>query len=434
MKILMFGWEFPPEISGGLGTACHGLCQGLSDCEDIELTFVCPKHPNIEMPDVQFISADQIPLSEQLKTQLKSAFKNFQLIEADVDLSPYLNFKSLQACNRSEDQFTDSSLSGDYFPFSGHYNDHLKQEVAAYEIIATEIAKKQSFDIIHAHDWLSFPAALAAKKESDKPLIAHVHATEADRNPAYSDPYIAKMEKDGIEQADHVITVSERSKKTIERKFKKSDDQISVVYNGVSHFKGKTTRIKKGFKQPLVTFMGRITHQKGPEYYIDAAEKVLQYTTDVRFVMAGSGDLLPQMVTEVAKRGISNRFHFTGFLKEQQVKALLKMSDVYVMPSVSEPFGISALEALHFEVPTIISKQSGVSEVLKNAIAIDYWNTDALARAILGVLMYPTLSTLLGSAGKKEANALQWKDAAQQVQKVYETVKKPAAKPKKPKR
>jgi glycosyltransferase involved in cell wall biosynthesis len=304
--------------------------------------------------------------------------------------------------------------------FSGGYGGGLMQEVANYAVVAKSLVEMFDFDVIHAHDWLTYPAAIAAKELSGKPLVVHVHATEFDRSGQNVNQYVYDIEKAGMHSADKVITVSNLTKGIVESRYGVPQHKVVTVYNAVEKVdESEGIHFEKGFDDKIVTFLGRITFQKGPEYFIEAAYKVLQRTQNVKFVMAGSGDMLEKMILRAAALGISSKFYFTGFLKGDDVVRMLNISDVYVMPSVSEPFGISPLEAMRSNVPVIISKQSGVSEILKHAIKVDFWDIDAMADAIYGILQYGGLNTMFKEHAKDEVDSLKWENAAKKVKEVY---------------
>ena len=423
----MFGWEFPPHISGGLGTACYGLTNGLSQLEQVELTFVVPKAFGDEKPtSLQLVGANEIPVM-QSEIQL-SGGNNAEYIEVDSLLVPYVSeeeFWSLKSRKLPRETKLIKTDDGYRVNFSGGYHTGLMDEIRNYALIAPMIAKQNCFDIIHAHDWLTFPAGIAAKKTIRKPLVVHVHATEFDRSGEHVNPRIYAVEREGMEMADHIIAVSGLTKRTIVEKYGIRADKISVVYNAIEPAENiGFNHKKKGNDEKIVTFLGRITFQKGPEYFIEAAALVIRKMKNVRFVMAGSGDLMNSMIARVAELGIGDRFHFTGFLKEDDVHHLLKMTDVFVMPSVSEPFGIVPLEAMQFNVPVIISNQSGVSEIIEHAIKIDFWDTFAMADSIYGLLNYHSLSDYFRSEGKMEVDGLEWVNSAKRVVKVYKKLTK----------
>ena len=294
------------------------------------------------------------------------------------------------------------------------------EEISRYGLIASAIALKEEYDMIHAHDWLTYPAGIAAKESSGKPLIVHMHATEFDRTGENVNQVVYDIEKSGLEAADQVIAVSNLTRNTVINRYGINPDKVVTVYNAVDQTMAKEIEhVKRNLNEKIVTFLGRITYQKGPEYYIEAAYKILQKDRNIRFVMAGSGDMLHKMIERVATLGIADRFHFTGFLKGKDVDTMFALSDVFVMPSVSEPFGIVPLEAMRINVPVVISKQSGVSEILRHALKIDFWDVDAMADSIYGLCHYDALSEMFKKYGKVEVENLKWENAALNVKQVY---------------
>ncbi|NQU86910.1 MAG: glycosyltransferase family 4 protein [Mariniphaga sp.] len=423
MKVLMFGWEFPPHISGGLGTACYGLTKGLAEFEDIEVTFVVPKaFGDEDQSTMQLIGANNIPISKK-QIYFEDIQKKIDYYEVDSEIIPYTDpeefwqLKSKKYSKRS--QFVNTDEDGK-IEFSGQYGTDLMHEIWNYSLVADVIARDSEFDLIHAHDWLAYPAGIAAKKRTGKPLVIHVHATDFDRSGGSVNPQVYAMEREGMEAADQIITVSNLTRNIVIEKYGVNPDKITTVYNAVEPVSDKEgLKIKKGIDEKIVTFLGRITMQKGPEYFVEAANLVLQKIDNVRFVMAGGGDMMDAIIHRTAQLKISDRFHFTGFLRGDDVFQMLRMSDVFVMPSVSEPFGIVPLEAMQSNVPVIISKQSGVSEILKYAIKVDFWDVNAMADAIYGLVNYPSLSGLFKKFGKEEVEDLKWKYSAKNVRDVY---------------
>jgi glycosyltransferase involved in cell wall biosynthesis len=312
------------------------------------------------------------------------------------------------------------SVFSDRYQFSGKYGANLMQEVSRYAIVASVIAQQMTYDVIHAHDWLTYAAGIAAKKVSGKPLVVHVHATEFDRSGENVNQTVYELERQGMEEADLVITVSNLTRQIVIERYGINPDKVITVHNAVEPpERPEMNDVTKHVREKVVTFLGRVTFQKGPDYFIEAANKVLKKDPNVRFVMAGSGDLLNKMIRRAAQLHIATKFHFTGFLSGTEVDTMFAMSDVYVMPSVSEPFGISPLEAMRSNVPVVISKQSGVSEVLKHALKVDFWDIDALADAIYGLLHYEGLKKMFVKYGKEEVDNLKWDNAAAKVIEVY---------------
>ncbi len=423
MKVLMFGWEFPPYISGGLGTASFGLTRGMTSIPDMDVLFVVPKAYGDEDPSgIELIGANNVKVAYK-KIYYKGETKTFDKIEVESQIVPYTDpedfWKLTREKKRSERLFVETNDKGK-LDFSGSYGKDLMQEIDKYAIVASVIAAENDFDIIHAHDWLAYPAGIAAKQVSGKPLVIHVHATDFDRSGGNVNPLVYNIEKAGMDAADRIITVSNLTRETVINKYHIDPSRVTTVYNAVEPVGGVYDQYDpRGIQDKVVTFLGRITLQKGPEYFIEAAHRVLQVMGNVRFVMAGSGDMMERMIRRAASLNISDRFHFTGFLRGMDVYWMLRLSDVYIMPSVSEPFGISPLEAMQSNVPVIISKQSGVAEILTHAVKIDFWDIDAMADAIHGILTYPALSKMFIEKGREEVENLKWENSAMNVRNIY---------------
>lgn len=419
----MFGWEFPPHISGGLGTACFGLTGGLLQ-HDVDVLFVVPRlFGDEDRNKFRFISAADIGV-DFTNPIYKDLLKRLNYIQISSSIIPYLSPEEYtkHTTITKHDPFSGADISSTNFDFSGHYGKDLMKEVAQYALVASQIAEKNQFDIIHAHDWLTYPAGIIAKQISGKPLIIHVHATEFDRSGDNVNQAVYEIEQKGMQEADAIIAVSNYTKQILIDKYGINENKIKVVHNGVIPTNKYENNNLARKRNKVVTFLGRITFQKGPDYFVEAAKKVLEKYPDTHFVMAGNGDMLTSMIKRVAELKLSSRFHFTGFLKGDETDLMYDMSDVYVMPSVSEPFGISPLEAVRSGVPVIISKQSGVSEVLKNAIKVDFWDTDALADAICGLLNYNSLSKTFVREGSKEVENLKWEHAALDTKHIYQSL------------
>ncbi len=425
MKVLMFGWEFPPHISGGLGTACAGLTRGLAE-SGTEIAFVVPRLYGDEPEDMAtLIGAEGVEVSQRINWFEESdIWKKVIFYEGGVNLLPYVSPENYENLSVDEHRYSNGTLRDamftDTFSFSGNYGSNLMEEVGRYALTGAEISGQVEHDVIHAHDWLTYPAGVAAAKVSGKPLVIHVHATEFDRSGDNINRDVFEIERSGMIEADHIIAVSEYTRNIIVSKYGQNRDKVTVVHNGVdSSQKLNRSMVRKNVKEKVVTFLGRVTFQKGPDYFIEAAGKILQKESNVRFVMAGSGDMLNSMIKKVAAMGIASRFHFTGFLKGRDVEHMYALSDAYVMPSVSEPFGIAPLEAMMADVPVIISRQSGVSEVLNHAFKVDFWDVDALADAIYGLIKYRGLAEMFRRYGRSEVIKLKWGNAAHKVNQVY---------------
>jgi len=407
MQILMFGWEFPPYISGGLGTACHGMTKALVE-RGHRVTFVVPSLPGPDRPShVALVSAADFPVGPE-----KALPAGITVNPVDSPLRPYM-------AESDYGVFREGSLLAS----PGHYGPNLFDEVQRYGEAAGLIARRVSFDVIHAHEWLSVPAALHARRESGRPFVFHVHALEFDRSGGSVNPGIFAVERQGLAEADHVIAVSHFTKGMIVERYGIDAEKVTVVHNAVSRGEAAGAyRVVKGQGEKIVLFLGRITHQKGPVFFVEAAAKVLSVLPEVTFVMAGSGDLMPRMVERVAELGMGSRFLFTGFLRGGEVERMYAASDLYVMPSVSEPFGIAPLEAMLYDVPVIISRQSGVSEVLHHALKVDFWDVDDLAGKICAALTYDALTREMVERSRDELRALTWGRAAREIEEVYEKV------------
>jgi len=428
MRVLMFGWEFPPHIAGGLGTASYGLTRGLASQSDMEVIFVVPRaYGDEDQSVVRLIGANTVKMTSK-KVRYNYFTKPVEKIEVFSRMVPYTDPEDFWKMTRGEVAETDVLVSTNRHgkvEFTGSYGSTLMDEIHKYSLVAQVIASEHDFDIIHAHDWLAYPAGIAAKAVSGKPLVIHVHATDFDRSGGNVNPMVYNMEKEGMDAADKIITVSNLTRDIVISKYNINPDKVETVYNAVEPLHHSELDIpERKYDDKIVTFLGRITMQKGPEYFIEAARMVLSRMPNVRFVMAGSGDMMERMMRHAASLRITDRFHFTGFLRCNDVFTMLRMSDVYVMPSVSEPFGISPLEAMQSNVPVIISKQSGVAEVLTHAVKVDFWDIEAMADAIYGILSYPALSRMFIMNGKEEVDKLKWEKAAIHVKNIYAEVLK----------
>jgi glycogen(starch) synthase len=452
MKVLMFGWEFPPHISGGLGTACYGLTHSMVE-EGMDVVFVVPKLFGNE-PDngAKLISASTIEFASEYELEMramraeegmnetenvKAVSSNLTVIGVPSSIDCYSmahvdeerhelehwNYVFEKENHISNALYRKSKSvaprSARTYSFSGGYGPKLIEEVYRYAAVAASVAVQQSFDVIHAHDWMTFPAALAVKKISEKPLIIHIHATEFDRAGKRGSAHVYRIEKEALALADRVVAVSSWTKKILMEEYGVPGEKIDVVHNGIIYENIEPKEDFHPIGTQVVTFLGRVTYQKGPEYFVEAARKVLRKFPNAQFIMAGAGDILPQIITRVAQLKMSSHFHFTGFLKKNEIDKILSFTRVYVMPSVSEPFGITPLEAILAGVPVIISKQSGVGEVIKHALKVDFWDTDALSEAMCSVLHYKSLADTLKKNSREELNKITWKKAAKKLNHIY---------------
>ena len=415
MKVLMFGWEFPPHILGGLGTASYGLTKGLAAQGDVDITFVIPKPWGDEDQSfLKIIGANHVPV---VWRDVEWGFVNERV---GSYMSPEEYYRLRDGIRYDFRRIGTDELG--CINFSGRYPDNLMEEISNYEAVASVLAHSLQYDIIHSHDWLTYPAGIFAKRISGRPLVIHVHATDYDRSRGNVNPEVYRIEKEGMDAADRIITVSNLTRATVIERYHQNPDKVITVHNAVEPLDFLDEIEVKPHKDKVVTFLGRITMQKGPEYFVEVAAKVLEKTRKVRFVMAGSGDMMNQMVTLVAQKGIADRFHFTGFLKGRQVYEMLAVSDVYMMPSVSEPFGISPLEAMQCGTPCVISKQSGCAEILDHAIKADYWDIDAMADYIHAIVEYPAMYKTLRENGLKEIAGIRWDVAGRKVRGIYDSL------------
>ena len=416
MKALMFGWEFPPHILGGLGTASYGLTKGMHANGNMDITFVIPKPwGDEEKGFARIIGACNTPVAWR---DVSWDYVNSRIGKV-MDPQTYFDLRDHIYADFNYMRLNDLGC----IEFSGRYPENILEEINNYSIVAGVIARTVPFDVIHSHDWLTYPAGIHAKNVTGKPLVIHVHASEFDRSRGKPNPTVFGIEKDGMNNADHIITVSDLTRRTVIEKYGIDPAKVTTVHNAVIPLSDEILNLpKRESKDKVITFLGRITMQKGPEYFVEAAAKVLQKNKNVRFVMAGGGDMEAAMIRLAAKRDIADRFHFTGFLRGKEVYQMFKDSDVYVMPSVSEPFGISPLEAMEMGVPSIISKQSGCAEILNNIIKTDYWDIDAMADAMHSIITNPALHKTLSEDGIEEIKGITWEKAGKKVIDIYNQV------------
>ena len=428
----MFGWEFPPHIAGGLGTACYGMTRGLAR-NDVEVIFVMPRASGDEDERfVKVVNASDVE-ARYCDSTIEGAddiMRKISFIHIDSNMVPYISPEEFatyrEGYERTGRKFWEKE--GDSwtqrYTFSGKYGANLMEEVARYAVVAAEVARQLEgqFDVIHAHDWLTYPAGVHAKMVSGKPLCIHVHATDFDRSRGKVNPTVYSIEKDGMDHADCIMCVSELTRQTVINQYHQDPRKCVAMHNAVYPLSQELQDIPRVEhpKEKVVTFLGRITMQKGPEYFVEAAALVLQRTRNIRFVMAGSGDMLNAMINLAAERGIADRFHFPGFQKGKQVYEAYKNSDVFVMPSVSEPFGIAPLEAMQCGTPSIISKQSGCGEILTNVIKVDYWDINAMADAIYSICTNPSLFKYLQEEGIREVDQITWEKVGLRHRAIYD--------------
>lgn len=402
MRVFMLGWEFPPYNVGGLGTACYGLTKALSAL-GLKIIFVVPKAP--DEFDYDFLKVVNAGIDlEHLE----------QYIPINSGIVPY--YESFPSTKILRNDIVKSKNFQLYGP-------HIFEEVNLFSDKVLNVANNFDFDLIHAHDWMTYPAAIKLKHKTGKPLILHIHATSFDRGVIGIDPRVYDIEKRGFEEADVIVAVSEFTMRTVIEKYGINPEKVKVVHNGVLlGNKDKFYDVKIFPNDYVVSFVGRITIQKGPLYFVEAAKIVSDFIPNVKFLVTGSGDMLPQMINRVAELGLSDKVVFTGFLRGKELDKIYAMSDVYVMPSVSEPFGITPLEAIANGTPVIISKQSGVSEVLRNCLKVDYWDVEKMANYIIAVLKYSELRDTLKTHAFMEITNINWDNAAKKLLGIYEEV------------
>ncbi len=471
MRVLMLGWEFPPFISGGLGTACYGLTRAMSD-DGVEIIFVLPRAVRTDRsthvrliapaPARKESTSTTTTTSHSSSTERKSDVSQvptFQIDEMEhvtfvpiaAAVTPYMSPDDQQAYEAELSRITSVQSStedviemreithessettsrssshtaeGDA-ELSGQYGHNLMTEVHRYARLVMELAPKLDFDVIHAHDWMTFPAAMGVAAVTGKPLVVHVHSTEFDRSGERVNQHVYDIERAGMDTADAVIAVSNFTRKFCVSRYGQASEKVHVVYNAIDLNGGSAVRegpVEFLRDDRLVLFLGRLTMQKGPEYFVAAAKKVLEKIDNVKFVMAGSGDMFRRVIELAADLGIGHRILFTGFLRGDDVEKIFRMADLFVMPSVSEPFGLVPLEAMSHNVPVIISKQSGVSEVLTHALKVDFWDINEMANKIIAVLRHAPLQETLKQNAHFEIRKFSWGDTAAACEAVYDQV------------
>lgn len=430
-RIFMIGWEYPPNITGGLGMACFGIARALSSLGD-KITFLLPEIkgnewqlPNVDLMDVkreiQSFNARELQellTNSEKKTNGEYVTQSFGAYES----SSYSTNTGMGSTSKLE---TKKEYTAEWFSaldIQSGYTNRIFQDIHRYAHFSYLQSKRMDIDVVHCHDWMTYPAGIAAADGSGKPLVCHVHATEFDRSGEKVNQYVYDMEREAFHRADAIVTVSNYTKEILKNRYSVPEHKIFPVHNGID-FEIEPDllngRKEKPIHDHIVLFMGRITFQKGPDYFVKAAKRVIEQVKNVRFVMAGTGDMYARMIELAADMGLGKYFHYTGFLKQDQIKRLYNMTDVYIMPSVSEPFGLSTLEAMAHGVPVIVSKQSGVSEVVENCIKVDFWNVDDLADRIIRVLQDKQLHSHLAENGSKEARQISWFKTGEKLQSLY---------------
>ena len=438
MRVLMLGWEFPPYMSGGLGTACYNIARSLSR-KGTEVLFLMPSMPGNERINIDGrlsvigasgAATETNEATENILRESRNLWANRLVVRpVESPLFPYATQETYEECLRNlrNTAFADRlarsqrAASMSRLELAGGYGPNLMDEVYRYGLAVATLARKESFDVIHAHDWMTYPAAILLKLLTGKPLVTHIHATEYDRSGQNKNPAVSHIEWAGMTEADMVVAVSHYTKNLVMKEYSIPERKVTVVHNAVSRSEAQQqNKIPAVCQQEKrVLFMGRVTFQKGPDYFVEAARLVLNRIQGVHFIMAGSGDMLPKMVRRVAQLRMGKHFHFTGFLRGAEVDRMYAQSSLYVMPSVSEPFGIAPLEALCFDVPVLITRQSGVAEVLKHALRVDFWDVREMANTICAVLSYPTLMQEAVSRCREEIKGITWDKAATRLNDVY---------------
>jgi glycogen(starch) synthase len=461
MRILMLGWEFPPFISGGLGTACYGLTRAL-DRLGQRVIFVLPRAvegdtaSHVELVSPEAGAPDAVRSAEPsggasgaapaVTSHRLPGFERTEFVAVpSVAVSPYPDPETgeagtgrgvglagvagqrsqaeVDALREAGIELTAEERAGG-LAVGGGGADYAGDVVTAsreYAKLVTRLCAGREFDVIHAHDWMTYPAGMTLARVTGKPLITHIHSTEFDRSGEHVNQAVYDIERRGMHGALRVIAVSALTKSIVATRYGVDAGKIDVVYNGIETADDEILdRMAIEPRDKIVLFLGRITMQKGPEYFVGAAKRVLEVMPNVKFLVAGSGDMAVKMIEQAAAAGIGHRVLFTGFLRGKDVERIFQMADLYVMPSVSEPFGIAPLEAMTNGTPALISKQSGVSEVLSHVLKVDFWDVDEMANKILAVLRHAPLQQTLRKHGRLEVRKLTWEGAAQKCVGVYE--------------
>jgi glycogen synthase len=415
-KVLMLGWEFPPIINGGLGVACHDLCVAMS--QYAEVSIIIPKsEPGLVTNKFNVIGLNNVNAGNLEDISYKYDYNSFNEVhQIQSELNPY--FSELDEL-KNPDAISSSNSNGfGGFSINNLYGNDVIEKVFRFSKMAAKLAMNMDFDVIHAHDWMTMVAGMEIKAQTGKPLVVHIHSLDIDRSGEESRGWVYQTEKQGMEAADLLMPVSNYTADIIHKYYGISKDKISTVHNGIRD--AVPFKTKPVFDEKTVLFIGRLTRQKGPEMFLEIASKVLEKNPDVRFVMAGTGDYFQKLLEQSSYREIGHRFHLTGFLNSEKLKHLLSFADVYCMPSVSEPFGLSAVEAVQFGVPCVISKQSGVAEVLPGSLKFDFWDTHRAANYIINLLSDPVLSEKVRNDAYQNLNGISWNISAQKVIKAYQ--------------
>ncbi len=403
-------------LTGGLGPACYGLSKALSNY--VDLIIIIPRSDiNLKLDHANIIGLNHLTYDDIKEELVTHNYQEFSILEvANVQVDSY----PIDVKINLEEYAVTAHEANVLFADTDSYGPNIMRKVAAYTDIVVKLAEKHEFDIIHAHDWITFPAALKIKQKTRKPLIVHVHSLESDRVHPGARNMVYDIELEAMQKADKVLPVSNFTKENIVKFYGINPDKIFPVHNGIDNT--ESFKVKRDNNEKWVLFLGRVTRQKGPEFLFETAAKLIKKMDNVRFYIAGTGDRLLELKHKTEMSGLQDKIIFTGHINKTQVRDLLSQVDAYFMPSISEPFGLSALEAAQFDVPCVISKQSGVAEVLPNALKADYWDTNKLANYIYGVLNYQGLKETIVEHTRKDIQNVSWERAAQEVYHSYESL------------
>jgi glycosyltransferase involved in cell wall biosynthesis len=396
LHTLMFGWEYPPKHSGGLGVACQGLVRGLLH-HGVHVTLVLPSSEAEGEHNLDVRS----PADDVHRT-----------LHVQSGLQPYDSFDSYRL-RMIQSGTDDMDL----------YGPDMGGAVEQFTAMAVDMTKDIDPDVVHCHDWMTYEAGIRASRYHRRPLVAHIHATELDRTDFHPNEWIVARERKGLLHADRVIAVSNYTKDILHKHYGIANDKIIVVHNGHEQqtMKVKPTLIaQRGSKKaPLVLFLGRLTVQKNPIQFLDVARTIHALRPDVQFVMAGDGPMMGHLIESACDRGLEECMTFTGKVSSREAQALYSAADCFVMPSLSEPFGLVALEAIAHGAPVIVSKQSGAAEVIDHAFKVDFWDTDLMADCILTILREEPLAMQLKAEAPRLLQKLTWRNQAKEVQSIY---------------
>ena len=392
MKVLMLGWELPPHNSGGLGTACYQLCKSLSK-KNVDIEFMLPYSADHGIDFMDVTAAHPQSVSEVLRSGI--AYDSYKYILED-----------------GTEEWLD-----------------IYQQQELFEQTVAELVKEREFDIVHAHDWLTFRAALRVKEAKNCPIILHVHSVESDRSGnKYGNPLVKEIEGISLHIADRIIAVSEHTKRAIIRDYGVPADKIEVVHNSIDPtelaplddqnvYRYLEMMRSQGYR--VVVNVGRLTIQKGLPNLLHAAKEVIAHNPKTLFLIVGSGEQYYELVDLASSLGIGQNIIFTDFQRGKNWRDAYAIGDLFVMPSVSEPFGLTPLEAIGYGTPALVSKQSGVSEILNNCLKVDYWDIDEMANQITAVMQNDALRDELRNNAYREYERMSWHTVSDKVKDLY---------------